>query len=249
MSIFVLAILVLDILVRYLPSLIYLTLGRSLYTNAGSYPLKNGIELWPGFYQSARPTVGQLRVKLVLNNLINDRTNLILWTGKIMINVDVCATTFYEPGPLPDTVVKILGRRSLDELCHGIAELELRKLERFLKNLKIRVVHRGDRRLKFRISRLTPSSAGRTTFMDQAGNEMTEADYFLRQYNKRLNYPFLPCVVVKRDIFLPMEVCEILPGQHYSKKLNRDQTAEMIKFTCQNPNVRANKIIQGLSLL
>jgi hypothetical protein len=45
-----------------------------------------------------------------------------------------------------------------------------------------------------------------------------------------------------------MEVCEVLPNQRYGKKLNENQTAEMVKTTCQKPNVRAKKIIQGLSL-
>ncbi|KAG1256210.1 hypothetical protein G6F68_009881 [Rhizopus microsporus] len=46
-----------------------------------------------------------------------------------------------------------------------------------------------------------------------------------------------------------MEVCEVLPGQRHIRKLNEKQTAEMIKFTCQKPNVRANKINQGMNLL
>src|SRR6266480_6437951 len=33
------------------------------------------------------------------------------------------------------------------------------------------------------------------------------------------------------------------------RKLDEKQTADMIKFTCQPPNVRANKINQGLGIL
>src|SRR2546423_7260836 len=33
------------------------------------------------------------------------------------------------------------------------------------------------------------------------------------------------------------------------RKLNERQTADMIKFTCQQPGVRANKISQGLQIL
>src|SRR3954451_9124925 len=33
------------------------------------------------------------------------------------------------------------------------------------------------------------------------------------------------------------------------RKLNERQTADMIKFTCQPPNARANKINQGLQIL
>ncbi|KAG1056148.1 hypothetical protein G6F46_003280 [Rhizopus delemar] len=220
------AIMVLDVLIRHLPSMMYSTVGRSFFTPADKRALPNGAEVWQGFYQSARPTV-----------------------GKMMINLDVSATAFYESGPLPEIVAKILGRRSLDELRRGIPPREMNKLEKILKALRIQVIHRGDKKLKYKINKLTPSPADHTSFKDESGADITVANYFAKQYNKRLSYPFLPCVVVKKDIFLPMEVCEVLPGQRHMKKLNEKQTAEMIKFTCQKPNVRANKINQGMNLL
>jgi hypothetical protein len=66
---------VLDVLTRYLPSLKYVTVGRSIYTNADSRPLPNRVEVWQGYYQSARPAIG----KLILNNNKNkDKTKNIL---------------------------------------------------------------------------------------------------------------------------------------------------------------------------
>ncbi|KAI8647337.1 Piwi domain-containing protein [Parasitella parasitica] len=218
------AIMVLDVLVRQVPSSLYTTVGRSFFPGTEKSPLPNGAEVWQGYYQSVRPTI-----------------------GKMMVNIDVSATAFHEAGSLPEIVTKILGRRSLDELRRGIPDRELSKLEKILKVLKIQVVHRGERKIKYKITKLTPSPADRTVFKDEAGNEQTVADYFAKQYNKRLNYPFLPCVVVKKDIFLPMEVCEVIPAQRVTRKLNEKQTAEMIKFTCQKPNVRANKIKGAIS--
>ncbi|KAI8979788.1 Piwi domain-containing protein [Mycotypha africana] len=217
---------VLDVLIRYVPSNVHIGVGRSFYTPADKRALPNGAEVWQGYYQSARPTV-----------------------GKMMINVDVSSTAFIESGPVPEVVAKMLGRRSIDELRRGIPERELTKLVKLLKNVYINVIHRGEKKLKYRVTKLTPSPADRTMFKDEAGNEMSVADYFAKQYNKRLALPFLPCIVVKKDIFLPMEVCEIIPGQRLEKKLNEKQTAEMIKFTCQKPNIRANKIRQGLGLM
>ncbi|RCI01857.1 eukaryotic translation initiation factor 2C, 3 [Rhizopus stolonifer] len=217
---------VLDVLIRHMPSMLHSTVGRSFFTPTGKHQLPNGAEVWQGFYQSARPT-----------------------PGKMMINVDVSATAFYESGPLAKIVVKILGRRSIDELRRGIPKREMEKLDKIIKSLRIQVIHRGDKKLKYKISKLTPSSAEQTTFKDASETELTVANYFAKQYNKRLNFPFLPCVVVKKNVFLPMEVCEVLPGQRHMKKLNEKQTAEMIKFTCQKPNVRANKINQGMNLL
>ncbi|KAI7870721.1 Piwi domain-containing protein [Spinellus fusiger] len=220
------AIMVLDVLIRHMPTMMYSTVGRSFFTPQDSRPLPNGAEVWQGFYQSARPTA-----------------------GKMMINIDVSATAFYESGPLPEIVAKILGRRSIDELRRGIPEKELKKLEKTLKALRIQVIHRGEAKRKYKVTGLTPTAVERTMFKKQEGEEQSVAAYFQKQYNRRLAYPFLPCVIVKSSIFLPMEVCEVIPGQRHMKKLNEKQTAEMIKFTCQKPNVRANKISQGLQLL
>lgn len=53
------AIMVLDVLIRHVPSTLYTTVGRSFFTPADARPLPNGAEVWQGFYQSARPTFGK----------------------------------------------------------------------------------------------------------------------------------------------------------------------------------------------
>lgn len=54
---------VLDVLIRHLPSMMYSTVGRSFFTPADKRALPNGAEVWQGFYQSARPTVGKFNQK------------------------------------------------------------------------------------------------------------------------------------------------------------------------------------------
>lgn len=54
------AIMVLDILLRNVPSSLYVNVGRSFYTPADKRALPNGAEVWQGYYQSARPTVGKI---------------------------------------------------------------------------------------------------------------------------------------------------------------------------------------------
>ncbi|KAI9498874.1 Piwi domain-containing protein [Zychaea mexicana] len=220
------AIMILDVLIRHMPSMLYATVGRSFFTPQERRSLPNGAEVWQGFYQSARPGV-----------------------GKMMINVDVSATAFYESDRLPEMAAKILGRRTVDDLRRGITDRDRAKLEKALKGLKVQINHRGENKRRFKILRLTPSTTDRTLFQDQDGNELSVSQYFAKHYNMRLEYPFLPCIVVRKDMFLPMEVCDIVSGQRFMKKLNEKQTAEMIKFTCQKPNVRANKIKQGYNLL
>lgn len=58
---------VLDVLIRHMPSILYSTVGRSFFTPQGSRPLPNGAEVWQGYYQSARPTQGKkLKLKYSL---------------------------------------------------------------------------------------------------------------------------------------------------------------------------------------
>ncbi|CAG8604515.1 4978_t:CDS:10 [Ambispora leptoticha] len=231
------AIQVLDVLIRHQPSMKaamadhrpkYVTVGRSFYTPEGSQALYGGVEVWQGYYQSVRPT-----------------------QNKMMINIDLSATAFYESGNLVQMVVKLLGKRSADDLRRGIQDRDRVKIEKSLKNLKIKVTHRGEAvaKRRFKITKLTPKSAAETKF-DQGENGVTDvASYFNKQYRIRLNHPYLPCVTVKKDMHYPMEVCEVVEGQRVLKKLNDRQTADMIKFTCQPPHMRANKIKQGLEIL
>ena len=71
------AIMALDILLRHRPSLVYTTVGRCFYTPDSAASIANGAQLWQGFHQSIKPTRGQM-----------------------LINLDVSATAFYQPGGL-----------------------------------------------------------------------------------------------------------------------------------------------------
>jgi hypothetical protein len=129
----------------------------------------------------------------------------------MFINVDLSATTFYEKGPLLQMVTKLLGRRTPDDLRRGATDKDYKKVERSIKGLKIRVTHRGEvvSKKTFKISKLTPSSANDTRF-EVDGTAMSVSEYFQKTYNRRLNYPFLPCVVVKKNVYLPIEICDVV---------------------------------------
>lgn len=47
----------------------------------------------------------------------------------------------------------------------------------------------------------------------------------------------------KRHVYMPAEICEILPGQAYRGKLDPDQTSAMIRFACNPPEVNGNAIV------
>ena len=65
-------------------------------------------------------------------------------------------------------------------------------------------------------------------------------------------YPFLPCLHVgdvKKNIYLPMEVCRLVKGQQCKKKLNEELTARMIKQTAKRPHERQKTIMTKVSAL
>ncbi|GBC16598.2 Piwi domain-containing protein [Rhizophagus irregularis DAOM 181602=DAOM 197198] len=200
--------------------------GRSFFTQKESSPIAGGVEVWRGYYQSARPT-----------------------RGKMMINIDLSATVFYQDGPLIQLITKILKLGSLDKLRSGLSERDHQMVERTIKNLKIRVNHRAETRTSsFKIEKLTQTPASSTMF-EKDGNTINVGTYFQNTYNKRLIYPFLPCVVVRRHILLPLEVCDVIPGQRYMRKLNGGQMDEMMALTRQNPSIRTNMIRKGVKIL
>jgi hypothetical protein len=178
----------LDIIIGHKVSTAHVTIGRSFFTSQGSREITGGAEVWQGYFQSVRPT-----------------------RGKMMINIDLSATAFYEPGPLVQIVAKILGFRSPNDLHRGLSDRDRQTVEKVIKNLKIRDNHRAGNRREFRILKLTPTPASHTIFEKDGGN-IDVRSYFQNVYNRRLLYPFLPCVVVKgnRNVYLPIEVCDVI---------------------------------------
>lgn len=166
----------------------------------------------------------------------------------MLVNIDTSATAVFESGPVPDIVAHYLEKRSMDDLRKGIHPRDLQIVAKMLKGRTIVVTHRGERKRTYKITGVG-LPADKLKFKGDDGKELSVSSYFTSKYNKRLLYPFLPCIQAKQDIFFPMEVCELVPGQRYTKKLNGKQTSEFIKITCQPPSIRLNKISEGLKLL
>ncbi|KAG0302454.1 Eukaryotic translation initiation factor 2C [Dissophora globulifera] len=229
----------LDVLIRHQPAMLHVSLGRAFYTAAAKKPLSGHLEVWRGYYQSVRPAF-----------------------GKMMINIDISATAFYQSGPLIDIILKILGLRTADDLRRSNMPAYWTRVERQIKGIRILVEHRQKTKRTFKMLGLTKTSARETVFklstdrMRGQGGEAAEPEvemdivsYFKNVYNINLVYPTLPCVRVGKNIALPMELCRVVEGQRYQKKLDERQTADMIAFTSQTPSLRANAIRDGVRLL
>ncbi|KAI9850709.1 MAG: hypothetical protein M1838_005200 [Thelocarpon superellum] len=70
--------------------------------------------------------------------------------------------------------------------------------------------------------------------------------FFEREHNIKLQNKMLPVVNVgnrQNPIYLPAEVCKVLPGQSSMQKLTPDQTQAMLKFACRKPPENARSIV------
>jgi len=222
-------IMALDVILRNQPSLVFTPIGRSFFNREDYQSAYGGIEFWRGYYQSVRPG-----------------------NGKIFINMDTAASTFYEPVKVINLLTKALGRDERD-IRGPLSPNDLMKVERELKNLRIIATHTGGKKRKYKITGLTTVPADELKFnIGKTDKQETVYNYFQTRYNMRLQYPYLPCIIAdnpKKHIYIPIEVCVLSEGQKYNKKLNEKQTSDMIKFTCQPPNKRADAIRKGIRTL
>ncbi|KAI4347345.1 hypothetical protein L6164_008161 [Bauhinia variegata] len=214
----------LDIVLRQLPNTRFCPVGRSFYSPdlGRRQPLGEGLESWRGFYQSIRPT--QMGLSL---------------------NIDMSSTAFIEPLPVIDFVTQLLNR---DVSTRPLSDADRVKIKKALRGVRVEVTHRGNMRRKYRISGLTSQATRELTFpVDERGTMKSVVEYFYEKYGFVIQHTQWPCLLVgnqQRPNYLPVEVCKIVEGQRYSKRLNERQITALLKVTCQYPLEREKDILQ-----
>lgn len=182
--------------------------GRSAFHSGGAEDLGGGIQRWNGAFQSVR--AGQ---------------------DKLFANIDIANTAFIKGGKVEDLMVEVVKRNNVRNAAdlNRLNLTDLKKLHRHFKGLPFTVSHRGPdfkRRVK-KVSEISMKRAQDITF-DQELNDgskkaVTIPQYYDAAYSMKLRYPFLPCVGVKakdgKMIYYPAEICEIVPGRRYRKKV------------------------------
>lgn len=169
-----------------------------------------GVEAWKGLYQSIRPMQNSLSVL-----------------------VDVSSSVFIQPLLLIDFVEK---RLKIDVSNRKLTKPEYAKLLKAVRGVRIEVTHRGDERRKHRISGLSVKPTKELSFKSPTGATKTVIGYFKERYNLELKFNYLPCLNVgseQKPVYLPIEVCKIVPRQRYQKKLDGSQVSILRESTCQ----------------
>ncbi|KAF9089788.1 Protein argonaute 10 [Mortierella sp. AD031] len=212
------------------------SVGRSAFTPNNAQNLGGGIEKWDGVFQSVRPGQGQL-----------------------FANIDVANTAFIKGGNAAELVAEIKGARTIDDFrTRKLQKRDIQELSKHFRGCSFTVNHRGgDFKKKFKVSEVSVETADKISFTqelnDGSTKKVTIPRYYEAAYNLKLHFPFLPCIGVKgrqgQTVYFPLEVCNIVPGRRYTRRLNELQTAEMIKGTCINPAQRALKIQENFGVL
>nr|CAB3497884.1 unnamed protein product [Digitaria exilis] len=208
---------VLDVVLRESPSWKYIndTLVFFLKGDIGE-----GLECWRGYYQSLRPT--QMGLSL---------------------NIDISATSFFKPVTVIKFVEEFLNIR---DTSRPLSDRDRVKIKKALRGVRIETSHQLDQIRRYKITGITPIPMSQLIFpIDEMGTRQTVVQYFWDKYNYRLKYGSWPCLQVgsdSRPVYLPMEVCKIVEGQRYSKKLNDKQVTNILRATCKRPQEREQSI-------
>ncbi|KXG53098.1 uncharacterized protein PGRI_001480 [Penicillium griseofulvum] len=195
--------------------------------------------------------------------------------GRIMLNLNVSHGAFFVPGPLSRLTNEFVDNHGKDrDLLHRW----VRGLKVYAMHLRTRENGAGvqERPIKCILGLATPrdgrgssnpvhppivprvgSSPANVKFWmgdDKKGDYMSVADYFKKTYNITLKWPdSMPVVNVgtrERPIYLPMEVCEVIPGQPYKPEPSMIQRQNMIKFSCRRPPQNYDSIMnEGLDIM
>ncbi|KAL5538148.1 hypothetical protein UlMin_045912 [Ulmus minor] len=211
----------LDVVLRGKPAEEYTIVGRSFFsTNLGRKgELGDGMEYWKGFYQSLRPT--QMGLSL---------------------NIDVSARGFYEPILVTDFVVKYLNLR---DRSRTLSDMDRMKVRKALRGVKVHFSH-NDHHRTCKIAGLSLEPMNNLMFtIDDGQTRVSVVQYFRDKYGMALKYvtwPALQAGSSTKPIYLPMELCKIVEGQRYTKKLNEKQVTNLLRATCQRPNEREESI-------
>ncbi len=145
---------------------------------------------------------------------------------------------FVKSGSMITVCCELLGIRNVGPgSLRGIGPRERIKLKRVLRNAKIDIHPAASTQggtkpqlsLKIRkgISHLTPRQHTFDIVNGQGEHKTVSVEqYYLEQYQIRLQYNDLPLVETKPETFYPLELCSLSPGNKYIKRLSPVQTGK-----------------------
>ncbi|KAJ9170012.1 hypothetical protein P3X46_018149 [Hevea brasiliensis] len=171
--------------------------------------------------------------------------------GGLSLNMDVTMTMFLTPGPVIDF---LKANQNVQDPCC----IDWVKAKSMLKNLRVKPRHRNK---EYKIIGLSQKVCKEQYFSmkvrshDCANGEpqvvkITVYEYFTKHCGIELtDSACLPCLDVgntKQPIYLPIELCTLVPLQRYAKALFPTLRASLVASSRQNPQDRKRTVIDAV---
>ncbi|KAL0751030.1 hypothetical protein Bca101_033033 [Brassica carinata] len=163
----------------------------------------------------------------------------------LSLNIDTSTTMVVQPGPVIDF---LLANQNVNDPKY----LDWNKARRALKNLRVKVVP-SNRECK--ITGLSEERCKDQMFTMNSKNEMGEAQitvykYFTEIRGLKLRYSGdFPCINVgkpNRPNYIPIEHCELVSLQRYTKSLSSFQKASLVENSRQSPPERMASLTNSM---
>lgn len=160
----------------------------------------------------------------------------------LSLNIDVSTTMIVQPGPVVDFLIA-------NQNVRDPYSIDWAKAKRMLKNLRIKTTTSNQ---EYKITSVSEKPCREQRFLlkqkernedgDFQTGEVTVYDYFVNHRNIELRYSAdLPCINVgkpKKPTFFPIELCELVSLQRYTKALTNLQRASLVEKSRQKPQER-----------
>ncbi|KAJ7658359.1 argonaute-like protein [Mycena polygramma] len=202
--------------------------GRAYFMPEGKRPLRGmAVELWRGYYQVMRPTI-----------------------GRMLVTIDTTVAAMYSAGPLIEVAMAVLEAHDIRRLALRDSNQEdFNKLRRHLKNRLIHVKTRdGPPRTKT-VRDLVPGPVGGYEFHPSGSDSKTTVgEHYSKTYQITLSYPNTIGVVTSGKgapfkAVIPLELCMMVPGQLYKERL--PLSTSVVDFATVAPSERQRMILTG----
>uniref|UniRef100_A0A0D9XB38 Piwi domain-containing protein n=1 Tax=Leersia perrieri TaxID=77586 RepID=A0A0D9XB38_9ORYZ len=166
--------------------------------------------------------------------------------GGLSLNMDVSTTMIVTPGPVFDFLLT-------NQNIRDIRDIDWPRAKKMLKNLRVKAMHNN---MEFKIIGLSDLPCNRQTFPMKVRNgssdgqtvEITVQEYF-KSKQVDLTMPYLPCLDVgkpKRPNYVPIELCNMVSLQRYTKVLSSQQRATLVEKSRQKPQERMRVVTDAV---
>ncbi|XP_076937309.1 protein argonaute 4A-like [Bidens hawaiensis] len=162
----------------------------------------------------------------------------------LTLNMDVSTTMILKPGKVVDFLLE-------NQNVKTIREIDWVKAKRMLRNLRVKTFPSN---IEYKIIGLSEKRCRQQAFFMKQRNadspsepvEITVSDYYAEYRNHQLtvshDYPCLDVGKPKRPVYIPLELCELISLQRYTKALSNLQRAKLVEQSRQKPQDRMNSL-------